>query len=359
MIRRRLKIEYWPQSDRAAWEKLLVPGGLLRQGGTFAALRPATVWNYEQCYGHWLGYCRRSGVDLDSVAAEDRLTDARLLAWVAEMEDLTDTTRHSRLVGLHRVVTAMAPETSQPLLRRLCRHAEWKANRQIRRRKIGRVLPTGDLLAAGLRPLETVAGESVADAKRFRDGLMVALLALAPLRIGNFRDLEIGRSFLIRSTGFDIVLDASEAKGHRAIEVEVPKQLRPHFSRYLITFRPILIAQSDTPHAFLWANDWGRPYSYGNLGGRISRLTKATLGVAISPHLFRDAAATTIARGRPAQARAIAGVLCHSTQRTADRYYNQARCLDASRGYTALIEARLADSGRLAQTVHVKKGTRR
>lgn len=342
MTRRRIKIDEWPQSDRAAWDALLAPGSLLRPGGAFAALRPATVWSYEQCYGHWLSYCRRNGVDLEPLSPADRLTDARLLSWVEEMADLADTTRHTRLVGLMRVITCIAPDAARPLLRNLCRHAEWKARRQIRRRKIGRVLPTGDLLQAGLRHLDAVEGVSFRDAARFRDGLMVALLALVPMRIGNFRDLEIGRSFLIRESGFDLVLDASEAKGHRTIEVEVPEQLRAHMARYLTTFRPILIARADTPHPFLWANNWGRHYSYGNLGARISRLTKAMLGVDISPHLFRDAAATTIARTVPAQARAIAGVLGHSSLRTADRYYNQAKCLDASRSYTAIIEEELA-----------------
>lgn len=359
MTRRRIKIEHWPQRDRAAWETLLAHGGLLHPGGAFAGLRPATRGIYEQSYGHWLAFCRGTGVDLAARPPGTRVTDERLLAWIEEMDDLTDTTRHSRLVGLHRVVTAIAPETSQPFLRGLCRHAEWKANRQIRRRKIGRVLPTMNLVAAGLAQLRDVEGESFNDAIRFRDGLMIAALALVPLRIGNFRDLEIGRSFHIRPNGFGIVLGQDETKPHRVFETELPELLRPHVERYLETYRPILLGKAELAHEFLWANDCGRRYSYGNLGARISRLTKAMLGVAISPHLFRDAAATTVARERPAQARAIAGILGQSSLRTAERHYIQANCLDASRSYTALIEADLADSSRLAQTKHFKKETRR
>lgn len=345
MTRRRLTIENWPREDRAAWERLLAPGRLLRPGGAFAALRPATVWSYEQSYGHWLAFCQKEGVDLDALLPAARVTDARLLAWVEEMADLADTTRHARLVGLRRVVTSIAPETPQPLLRDLCRHAEWKANRQVRRRKIGRVIPTADLVKAGLAHLDAVEGESFRDAIRFRDGLMIAFLALLPIRIGNFRDLEIGRSFLIRQRGFDVVLEGDVYKTHTVLETEVPALLKPHVARYLEIFRPILLAKAEAAHGFLWANDWGRPYSFGNLGARITRLTKAMVGVGISPHLFRDAAATTIARARPAQARAVAGVLGHRTLRTADRHYNQARCLDASRQYPAYIEDALAALG--------------
>lgn len=184
---------------------------------------------------------------------------------------------------------------------------------------------------------------------------MVAMLALTALRITNFRDLEIGRSFLIHASGFDIALSADETKNHRALEREVPARLFNPIQRYLDIYRPVLLAKSATPHAFLWVNDWGNRYCYSSLGARFSRLTKSMLGVAISPHLVRDSAATTIARLAPSKSRANAGALGHATLKTSERYYNRARCLDASRSYTPFIEdlveeATEAQSRRTANT---------
>ncbi|MEM7213035.1 MAG: tyrosine-type recombinase/integrase [Pseudomonadota bacterium] len=254
------------------------------------------------------------------------------------MTDLTWTTRSTRLVGLRMTLEGFDPARPRSVLRDLAREADWRANRQVRKGKIGRVLPTGQIAQAGLDHLARVDGQSFQDATRYRDGLMVAMLALTALRITNFRDLEIGRSFLIHASGFDIALSADETKNHRALEREVPARLINPILRYLDIYRPVLLAKSATPHAFLWVNDWGNRYTYSNLSARFRRLTKQLLGIAIPPHYVRDSAATTIARLAPSKSRGIAGALGHATLKTSERYYNQARCLDASRSYTPFIE---------------------
>lgn len=337
-MRRQLKFGHWPAQDRTAWDALLQPGGLLRRGGAFAHLRPSTRFMREQAYGFWLWFCKDRGVDLAATDPVARATDDRISAWAESMSDLAWTTRYTRLVGLRLVLEGMQPDAPQELLRDLVREAEWQANRQPRAGKTGRILPTGQFVHAGLNYLATVEGTGFQDATLFRDGLMVATLPLLALRITNFRDLEIGRSFLVRPGGFDIALGPHETKNHRALEQELPGMLIAPMQRYLDTYRPILLAKSPTPHSFLWVNDWGNRYSYSSLGTRISRLTKKLLGIAVPPHYMRDAAATTIARAVPSQSRAIAGALGHATLRTADRFYNQARCLDASRAYTPFIE---------------------
>ena len=65
--------------------------------------------------------------------------------------------------------------------------------------------------------------------------------------------------------------------------------------------------------------------------------TKAAFGVAVSPHLFRDSAATAIAIDGPAHVRAIMPVLGHSRLATSETHYNHACSLDASRGYIGII----------------------
>ena len=128
---------------------------------------------------------------------------------------------------------------------------------------------------------------------------MIAALALTPMRDSNFRRLEIGRSFVLAQGGYHVHLRAEETKSGRPFEAAVADQLVPHFHRYLSAHRLLLLAKGGTPHHFLWVNDWGTAYTFGNLGARISRLTKKMLGVPVHPHLFRDSAATTIFRNTP------------------------------------------------------------
>ena len=51
----------------------------------------------------------------------------------------------------------------------------------------------------------------------------------------------------------------------------------------------------------------------------------------INPHLFRDCAATTIAIEDPPHVRIASQLLGHRTFSTTEKYYNQARGLEASR----------------------------
>ena len=73
---------------------------------------------------------------------------------------------------------------------------------------------------------------------------------------------------------------------------------------------------------------------------RIRTRTKEHFGIAINPHLFRDAAATTLAITDPAHVRIAAPLLGHRTFATTERHYRQARAQQAHRAFVdALNEA--------------------
>jgi integrase/recombinase XerD len=66
---------------------------------------------------------------------------------------------------------------------------------------------------------------------------------------------------------------------------------------------------------------------------RIRAHTQKAFGRAINPHLFRDAAATTLAIADPEHVRVAAPLLGHRTFMTTERYYQQAQAFDAHRAY--------------------------
>jgi integrase len=70
---------------------------------------------------------------------------------------------------------------------------------------------------------------------------------------------------------------------------------------------------------------------------RVRTRTKEQFGVAINPHLFRDAAATTMAIADPANVRLAAPLLGHRTFATTERYYRQARALEAHRAFVDVL----------------------
>jgi integrase/recombinase XerD len=60
----------------------------------------------------------------------------------------------------------------------------------------------------------------------------------------------------------------------------------------------------------------------------------------MNPHLFRDAAATTMAIADPANVRLAAPLLGHRSFTTTERYYQQACAQEAHRAFVEVILGR-------------------
>jgi len=70
----------------------------------------------------------------------------------------------------------------------------------------------------------------------------------------------------------------------------------------------------------------------------ISKITLQTLGVDVSPHLFRTAAATTAAMFAPATPHLASALLGHTDPRITDEHYKRTSSVNAAKAYAALIQ---------------------
>jgi len=86
----------------------------------------------------------------------------------------------------------------------------------------------------------------------------------------------------------------------------------------------------------LWVSAKGGALSYSALGPVMTRHTTQRLGIRITPHDARDAAATTWAIAAPEQIGIARDLLTHSDLRPM-RHYNRARGIEASRTYARFI----------------------
>ena len=85
-------------------------------------------------------------------------------------------------------------------------------------------------------------------------------------------------------------------------------------------------------------NSQGGPLSYVLIYRIISGHSKDRLGVHITPHDARDAAATTWAIAAPDQIGVARDLLAHRDLRTANKHYNRAKGVEASRSYRQVID---------------------
>ena len=106
----------------------------------------------------------------------------------------------------------------------------------------------------------------------------------------------------------------------------------------------VLMAQGKHPDSrtasTLWVTRLGTPVTPNRMWWNICKRTRERFGHTINPHLFRDAAATSIAIEDPVHVRMIARILGHTSMATAERHYNQATSVEAARRYQAHLQER-------------------
>ena len=193
------------------------------------------------------------------------------------------------------------------------------------------------------------ASDPVPAARLYRDGLIIAFLALIPLRRGNLVALEIGRQLARSSGGWIVAIPGEETKNHRPLVFTLPDALAAALDTYLAVHRPVLLAQRrGGGTAGLWLGATGRPLSAIRVWRVVTRHTRQRLGVAVNPHLFRDCAATLLGDVDPANVLLAAPLLGHSDFRTTEGHYILAQTRGAFRAHHDLLESmrRRAAQGR-------------
>ena len=81
----------------------------------------------------------------------------------------------------------------------------------------------------------------MADAIRYRDGLMIALLGFIQPRHKNFAAMEIGRDFVKEGENWFIAIPPEDTKTKIAMDFEVPEILQARLVTYLDYVRPRML----------------------------------------------------------------------------------------------------------------------
>jgi integrase len=351
-----LPVAQWPANDRDLWQACTRLGRLFETVGAGAHWSVRSRDKTERGYGRWLGWLGSTSQPDPNAAPGNRVTRARVAAYLdALATTCAPFTLYCRIQELHDALRVLAPHGDQGWLAELMVTLRQRATPV--RDKRSHLRPVADLVALGRRLMEQ--GETVPDwseqrrAVAYRDGLMIALLAHRPVRRKNFAAIRIGRHLVQQGGNFWLLFGADETKTGAPYEAVVPTALVTALRRYLDHHRPVLLrgdpnrraagnAPADTDA--LWISEVGTALEVGALGRRISHHTSDAFGATVPAHWFRDAAATSIAIEDPVHVRDAHHVLGHADLKTTERYYNQARSLEASRRHQALLASLRAPS---------------
>jgi integrase len=341
--RRTLYVDEWPEADRLAWQDACRPSYRLKKGGSASHLATPSLDSFASRYGLFLGFLKHNGRLNREAPATGHVTPENVEAYIANLTDrkVRSVTTLNCIHMLRRVAELLAPKADFTWLSEIEKDLALLAEP---RSKLDRLVLSDRLVEAGLTLIEEAKVYTHAKFKRargIRNGLMLALLALCPIRLKNFAALEIGTSFRQVKGRWWIVLPGRSTKMRSPEERPIPEWLTPQIELYLNEARPILLDRSQQPTERLWITSVTRgPMKKQNVGVLIAQITQETLGVRVSPHLFRTSGATTAAEAFTDFPHLASALLGHKNTQDAEEHYNRASSLNAASKYAEIIRSR-------------------
>jgi integrase len=294
--------------------------------------------DFARRYGAFLGFLQRSGRLERDAGAATQVILPNVEAYIADLSArVRSVTVWNCVYKLRRASQLLAPTVDFSWLAEIEKDLALVMDP---RSKFDRLVFTPRLVEAGLTLVaeaESFAKDDLARARGVRNGLMIALLAHRPIRLRNFAALEIGQTFKHVQGGWWITLPRMSTKSRRADERPVPAVLNRCIDLYLKECRPVLLGSNVLTNALWISSTTGRPLTAKNLGILISKITVGTLGVDVSPHLFRTAAASTAAAYGGKMLHLASAVLGHTDPGVTEEHYNRASSVTAAAVFARII----------------------
>ncbi len=337
----------WPDADRKAFDAMFAKGGLLDDHGPLGHWQNNSCALMETQYARWLGWVRLAEPDALTLLPCDRATPERLRAWLTAMDYLAPATQLGHVGSVIRLCRAISPQQCWIAHQAILAGLHYRTKQHGSPRKTGRILPSEVLFEAGARLVQANSGpiSHPDQAVRLRDGAIICLLALMPMRRRALSELTLGNSLLLQADRIIICLYGTMTKNKQFWEAYVPDIVSEPLGAYLNIARPALLDRSPHPQNAVWLGRNGAPLNINQFTRAIKKRTEALLNVNVSPHFFRDAAATTLARASPTSARMIKPILGHATSRIAEQHYIKADTISAGRGLASAIQKLKQDKG--------------
>jgi integrase/recombinase XerD len=176
---------------------------------------------------------------------------------------------------------------------------------------------------------------SITDAMQYRNGLIIAFLALVPVRRRTLAALRIGKHLVKSGSLWTVDIPREDVKTKRPLEYAVSAQLSRRISIYVNEFRPQIPGAG--AHDYLWASNRGRPMGDAIIYATVRRCTRKSFGFPVNLHRFRPAAGTFWSIRDPANVRGVRDLLGHASFATTEKHYIMAQSRLAGRALELAI----------------------
>jgi integrase len=336
---RSLPIAEWPASDCLGWAEACRPAQRLKRGGAASHLAPVSQADIANRYGLYLDFLQRNGRFDPAEGAMTLVTPDNANGFIAELQArVRSVTVWNSVYKLRRAAQLIAPGTDFEWLTEIEKDIALVMEP---RSKADRLVLTERLVEAGLaliREAEMFGKTAQARAIGVRNGLLIALLALHPIRVKNFTALTIADTFINIDGRWWLHIPSEDTKSRRVDERQVPEFITEMVNSYVNIHRPVL-CHGDAEQLALWVSSTTRrQLTVKNLGTLISKITREAIGVDVSPHLFRTAGASTAAVYGGNYPHLASALLSHRDPGVTEEHYNRAMSISAGDEYGIIAQ---------------------
>lgn len=331
-----LPVNEWPEADREAFCAAYEPGDVFDEtAGPGAHLSPGTREMIKVGYRRWLAYLKANYPDDLSLPPAERIKPQRVRSFIEHISAETKPSSVAIVVqSLYAAAKLIAPTADWAWLGSVKSRLDDRAWPEDR---FDRLVPPLQTLNLGIELMDAALQLPVIAHKQreiqYRDGLLLALESLWPIRRRSLAALTVGGHLEFDDAGVNILLHPINTKAKRAESFRVPEQFVPYIMHYLKKIRPVLLGRHEDDG--FWVSYRGCRLIAGRLYDIARARVRAKFGKAMGLHDFRRAAATFLAMDAPEKIGLIPGVLQHASPDVGDQHYNLSRSIEAARRFTA------------------------
>ena len=337
-----LPFDSWPPEDQARWQAAFKAGDRFDGNGPGAHLAESTRQNRWISYARFLAFISADRPDLLKLRPEARVDPSILDDYVAWR-------RRSCGYGmvavdldcLRSALRLICPGLDWPWLLTLTKRIRAAAPRKPRKYHL---VTSDQLYALGIELMDRAVNDaetadriSKQQAFEYRDGLIIALLALIPLRSRTLVALRIGKQLVKTHDRWALDIPAADTKTRRALDYPISEELCQRIDVYLERFR-CRIPGADK-HTGLWASNKGRPMAAIAIYNAVRGRTKEALGFEVNLHRFRHAAASFWSIRDPVNVRGAKDLLGQASFGITEKHYIMAHSRIAGRALAQAVNS--------------------
>jgi integrase/recombinase XerD len=340
--RMQLPFQNWPAGDRIRWESAFITGDRFDENGPGAHLAESTRRVWRESYARFLGFIsthRQDLVHLPPNARIDRLVVADYVAW--RRKSCGDVTVAIDLDHLRGALKLICPGVDWSWLLTITKRIAAAAPR---RHPKYHLVTSDRLYALGLELMDSALTDanaakqiSKAHAFQYRDGLIIALRALIPMRSRTVVAMRIGSHLVKTGELWGLDIPATDTKNKRPLDYPIPGELSVRIDLYLERFRSRISGAER--HTGVWASNQGRPMCAVAIYDAVRWRTKKAFGFAVNLHRFRHAAASFWSIRDPANVLGAKDLLGHASLSITEKHYIMAQSRLAGRVLARAVDA--------------------